>query len=394
MVFEPLAQARAAAVCVALRRADGHPGCLGDLLERVAECVLEEDDLRLLRRDVGERVTELAPQLGVARIARGIVDGCEVLAERLVRTGLATLDRVKARVENESVQPGRELRAAVELFQADADLCERLLRRVVRVLAIPKHPEREPFDTRTVAREKCVERAIIAVLRALHEHGIAELLVGERGSLTQLERDRAAPFHGASLVGVPDLTPEAVVPLLQGRFGTPYRFVAECPSTQRLLEDDDAEGTVVATDHQTDGRGRLGRTWEDVPGRSLLFSLLLRPSVPMVLWPELSLVAGESIARALRDIGVEASLRHPNDVVVAGRKLVGVLPEASPGRVVLGVGVNVNQTRDELPVDTVKPPTSVRLELGRELERAPLLALVLAELENGYGAWLGEHSRS
>jgi BirA family biotin operon repressor/biotin-[acetyl-CoA-carboxylase] ligase len=114
----------------------------------------------------------------------------------------------------------------------------------------------------------------------------------------------------------------------------------------------------------------------------------------MALWPELSLVAGEAVARALRDIAVDASLRHPNDVVVAGRKLVGVLPEASPGRVVLGVGMNVNQSVDELPVETVKPPTSVRIELGREVERAPLLALVLAELENGYGAWLAEHARS
>jgi BirA family transcriptional regulator, biotin operon repressor / biotin---[acetyl-CoA-carboxylase] ligase len=192
---------------------------------------------------------------------------------------------------------------------------------------------------------------------------------------------------------VSELAPEAVVPLLRGRFGTPYRFVAECPSTQRLLADDDVEGTVVATDHQTEGRGRLGRVWEDVPGRALLFSLLLRPPVPMPLWPELSLVAGEAVAQALRDIGVDASLRHPNDVVVAGRKVVGVLPEASPGRVVLGVGVNVNQTADELPAEAAKPPTSVRLELGREIDRAPLLALLLAELENGYAAWCREHAR-
>jgi len=192
---------------------------------------------------------------------------------------------------------------------------------------------------------------------------------------------------------VSDLAPHSVVPLLRGRFGTPYRFVAECPSTQRLLGDDDAEGTVVATDHQTEGRGRLGRVWEDVPGRALLFSLLLRPPVPMPLWPELSLVAGEAVARALREIGIDASLRHPNDVVVAGRKVVGVLPEASPGRVVLGVGVNVNQTADELPAETAKPPTSVRVELGREVDRAPLLALLLAELENGYAAWCREHAR-
>ena len=185
-----------------------------------------------------------------------------------------------------------------------------------------------------------------------------------------------------------DLIPELILPLLRGRFGTPYRFVAECPSTQRLIDEDDVEGTTVATDHQTHGRGRLGRTWEDVPGRSILMSVLLLPRPPMPLWPELSLVAGEAVARALRnETGVDASLRHPNDVVVAGRKLVGVLPEARKGRVVLGVGVNVNQPSDELPVDTVKPPTSLRVELGREVERAPLLAAILLELQRGYDVW-------
>jgi BirA family biotin operon repressor/biotin-[acetyl-CoA-carboxylase] ligase len=187
---------------------------------------------------------------------------------------------------------------------------------------------------------------------------------------------------------VSDLIPEAVAPLLQGRLGTPYRFVASCPSTQRLIDDADAEGATVATDHQTQGRGRLGRIWEDTPGRSLLFSVLLTPRPPMPLWPQLSLVAGEAVAGALREqTGIDATLRHPNDVVVAGRKLVGVLPEASRGRVVLGIGVNVNQTVDELPADTVKPPTSVRIEAGREVERAPLLAAILLELERGYDEW-------
>ena len=191
-----------------------------------------------------------------------------------------------------------------------------------------------------------------------------------------------------------DLTSEVVTPLLRGRLGTPYRFVASCPSTQRLIGGDDTEGTTVVTDHQTQGRGRLGRIWEDVPGRSILLSVLLRPQPPMPLWPQLSLVAGEAVARALRaQTGVDATLRHPNDVVVAGRKLVGVLPEARPGRVVLGIGVNVNQSADELPSDTAKPPTSLRVELGREVERAPLLAAILVELERGYDEWSAPYLR-
>ena len=185
-----------------------------------------------------------------------------------------------------------------------------------------------------------------------------------------------------------------MLPLLPGRFGRPYRFVESCPSTQRLLADDDPEGATVVTDHQTAGRGRLGRTWEDVPGRSILASVLLRPEAPMPLWPELSLVAGAAVAAALRsETGVDATLRHPNDVVVAGRKLVGVLPEASTGRVVLGIGVNVNQRADELPVDTAKPPTSLYVELGRDVERAPLLAAILRELELGYDRWAERYRR-
>jgi len=185
---------------------------------------------------------------------------------------------------------------------------------------------------------------------------------------------------------VSDLSPDVVVPLFRGQLGRPYTFVPKTESTQRLVGEDDPEGAVVATDHQTAGRGRLGRVWEDVPGRALLFSVMLRPDVEMTRWPELSLVAGEAVAAA---IGGGAVVSHPNDVMIGGRKVAGVLPEATTGRVVLGIGVNVNQRADELPRDAVKPPTSLFVELGREVERPPLLAEILARLELGYDAWRG-----
>jgi BirA family biotin operon repressor/biotin-[acetyl-CoA-carboxylase] ligase len=192
---------------------------------------------------------------------------------------------------------------------------------------------------------------------------------------------------------VSDLLPGSVEPLLQGRLGRPYGFVEECTSTQRLLDADAAEGTTVATDHQTHGRGRLGRIWETPPGRALLFSVLLRPSPPMALWPELSLVAGDAVAAALREqTGIAARLSHPNDVLVAGRKLAGILPEASSGKVVLGIGVNVDQRAEELPDGTPKPPTSLYAETGRDWPRAPLLAAILLELERRYDDWQRLHT--
>jgi BirA family transcriptional regulator, biotin operon repressor / biotin---[acetyl-CoA-carboxylase] ligase len=190
---------------------------------------------------------------------------------------------------------------------------------------------------------------------------------------------------------VSDLSPGSVEPLLRGRLGRPYRFVEECTSTQRLLEPEEAEGATAATDLQTQGRGRLGRTWEAPSGRALLFSVLLHPRPPMALWPELSLVAGDAVAAALREqTGVPAELSHPNDVLIKGQKVAGILPEATVGRVVLGIGVNVNQRTEELPA--AKPATALRVETGREWPRAPLLAAVLFELERRYDDWQRRHT--
>ena len=181
------------------------------------------------------------------------------------------------------------------------------------------------------------------------------------------------------------LEADRVLRLLRGRLGRPYRHLESCPSTQRELDAAAAEGAVVATDHQTEGRGRLGRTWEDEPGTSLLFSVLLTPQVPADRLPELTVLAARSVADA---IGPGAAVKEPNDVLLGGRKVAGVLGEAGGGRVVLGIGVNVNQTREQLPPRPRLPATSLRVERGRQFERAELLAEILAALERRYEAWL------
>jgi BirA family biotin operon repressor/biotin-[acetyl-CoA-carboxylase] ligase len=185
------------------------------------------------------------------------------------------------------------------------------------------------------------------------------------------------------------LRPEEVEPRLRGEFGRPYSFVERCPSTQRLLAAGAAEGAVVAADEQTEGRGRLGRRWEAPARTSLLFSLLLRPAVETARWPELSVVAGRAVAEAIADMtGLAAAVKHPNDVLVGGRKVAGVLAEASEGRVVLGFGVNVSQREDELPADARMPPTSLELETGSTVDRCELLVQILHRLESRYAAWI------
>jgi BirA family transcriptional regulator, biotin operon repressor / biotin---[acetyl-CoA-carboxylase] ligase len=185
---------------------------------------------------------------------------------------------------------------------------------------------------------------------------------------------------------VDDLTPEAVLPRLRGRFGRPYRFERACTSTQRLLGGL-PEGAVAATDFQSGGRGRLGRSWEAPPRSSLLFSLVLEPAVTPERLPELTPLAGRAVADAVTTLsGLATTVKAPNDVLVEGRKLAGILGEAAEGRVVLGIGVNVRQQPEELPERSVFPATSLALE-GVELARADLLAEILARLESAYGAW-------
>ena len=191
------------------------------------------------------------------------------------------------------------------------------------------------------------------------------------------------------------LAPRAVQPLLAGRFGHVYRYEELCTSTQRLLHDDDPEGAVAVAEEQTEGRGRLGRTWHAPARTSVLVSVLLRPEIEPSRLPELSLVAGGAVAEAIADVtGIDPAIKFPNDVLVDGRKVAGILAESSEGRVVLGVGVNANQTADELPGDAQTQPTSLRVELGEPVDRAALLAAILLRLERAYDRWVTGTSAS
>ena len=184
------------------------------------------------------------------------------------------------------------------------------------------------------------------------------------------------------------LAPEAVGPHLRGRFGKPYLYEPECESTQGLLLGTGLpEGAVAATDNQTGGRGRLGRRWEAPPGSSILTSVMLHPPAERHL-PELSLVAALAATEAVEDAtGLSAQIKWPNDVMLNRRKVAGILSELADGTVVVGIGINVNQTRDDLPQGATTPPGSLLTLTGREHDRAALLASLLFRLERIYDGW-------
>jgi BirA family biotin operon repressor/biotin-[acetyl-CoA-carboxylase] ligase len=164
------------------------------------------------------------------------------------------------------------------------------------------------------------------------------------------------------------LTPDVVLPALRGSYGREYHWAAVTPTTQRMLPEHSGHGAVALAEAQSEGRGRLGRTWAD---SGLMLSVVLRPPPPVARWPELTIVAARAVATA---IGPDALVKHPNDVVVDGRKVAGILAEASE-RVVLGIGINVGRS--------AWPGAG-----WVDRDRLVLLVDVLERLEHGYDEWL------
>lgn len=160
------------------------------------------------------------------------------------------------------------------------------------------------------------------------------------------------------------------------------------PSTMLEVEhrarDGAPEGTVVVAEEQTQGRGRRGRTWESPARTGLWWSVLLRPQVPPDHLGWLPLVIGIGVSRGLRSgVGVDAELKWPNDVLVRGRKLAGILAERlADGGVVVGVGINVDQEEAELPAGGASLRTS-----GHVVNRTEVLVDVLSAVAGAYREW-------
>lgn len=156
-----------------------------------------------------------------------------------------------------------------------------------------------------------------------------------------------------------------------------------------MLSLEHAEGALAVAEEQTEGRGRLGRSWESPPRVSILCSLVLEPAVETARLPELSVLAGRACAEAIRQVtGLEPRIKPPNDVLVGKRKVAGILAEARDGRVILGIGVNVNTEPSELPAGVTTTATSLLAELGDPVDRVELLVTLLQALEEHYDRWL------
>lgn len=178
------------------------------------------------------------------------------------------------------------------------------------------------------------------------------------------------------------------------RLGNQLVVVEKAPSTNDLAWEaearGEAEGFVVFAEQQTSGRGQYGRRWESAPYQGLWFSVLLRPNLTLSESPQLtSLLAGAVAATIIKHTGCAASIKPPNDIYVADRKIAGVLVEGRTAHdgsyvAVAGIGLNVNQALEDFPLELQATAGSLRMATGLQLPRALLAVALLQRLETDY----------
>jgi BirA family biotin operon repressor/biotin-[acetyl-CoA-carboxylase] ligase len=207
----------------------------------------------------------------------------------------------------------------------------------------------------------------------------------------------ASPHQGYQLLGVPDvLHADDLLSLVQDNktIGRDIRVFEKTNSTndvaEKLARDEVKEGVVVFAESQTRGRGRLGRKWISPPRKGLWFSVLLRPDLRPQAATQLTVVAATALLRAIREqTGLTPEIKWPNDILIGGRKVAGVLTELSAEldhvrHLILGIGVDVNLSASEFPAELRKLATSLKIEAGRHIPRASLAAAILRELDRDY----------
>ena len=258
---------------------------------------------------------------------------------------------------------------------------------------------------------------ILSALRSAENGGVSGADLSERLGISRaaiwarIEELRklgydieASPHLGYRLVNDPDVlhADDLVARLGKAKvIGRDIRVFQETTSTndvvEKLARDGVKEGVVVFAESQSKGRGRLGRKWISTAGKGLWFSVLLRPDLRPQEATQLTVVAATALWRAIHaETGLSAEVKWPNDILLGGKKVAGILTEMSAEldrvkHLILGIGVDVNQAASEFPPDVRKLATSLRAELGKPVLRAELATAILRELDRDYARVCGGH---
>ena len=158
---------------------------------------------------------------------------------------------------------------------------------------------------------------------------------------------------------------------------------------KELAEANEQHGTVIISEEQTLGRGRLGRNWVSPKYKGIWMSIILRPNIITQNISQITLVGAAAAQRAIMKMGIETSIKWPNDIVINSKKVCGILTEMSGeidhiNYLVMGIGINVNLEEEDIPMDLKDVATSLKLENGKYIDRKLLLANILNEFEELY----------
>ena len=207
----------------------------------------------------------------------------------------------------------------------------------------------------------------------------------------------ASPHFGYKLVSSPDALHADDLLARLGKtkvVGRDIQVFEQTTSTndvaERFARDGIKEGVVVFAESQTKGRGRLERKWLSPTRKGLWFSALLRPELRPQETTQLTVISATALRRAIKTVtGLTVEIKWPNDLLIDGKKVVGILTEMSAEvdrvrHVILGIGVDVNQDAKEFPPELRKIATSLKIEAGEEICRAELAAEILRELDFDY----------
>jgi len=206
----------------------------------------------------------------------------------------------------------------------------------------------------------------------------------------------AVSRKGYRMIGKPEKLdiPDIMAELETETFGRTIHYFDEVDSTNTmahtLVKQGAAEGTLVIAEKQTAGRGRMGRAWHSPKGKGLWMSLILKPRIPLQFTPHLTLLVAVALCRSIRQATqLSAGIKWPNDLLIDGKKISGILLESSADdenlqHVIAGVGIGVNLRPEDYPEELQSVATSLAIEAGREIDRKELLKQFMLELETMY----------
>jgi BirA family biotin operon repressor/biotin-[acetyl-CoA-carboxylase] ligase len=182
--------------------------------------------------------------------------------------------------------------------------------------------------------------------------------------------------------------------------GRHIHFEQTVTSTQKIAKslatESCPEGTIVVADEQTNGRGRMARTWYSPSGTGIWMSMIIRPNIPVNLTPQLTLLTAVAIVQAIEEVTpLKPTIKWPNDIMIHGKKIVGILTELQAEAdqvhsVIIGTGINVNQKVEHFPDELQNIATSIHIETGTTWERAQLIQMILLKFEGLYELYLSQ----